>query len=236
MPSDAPSGDCRWPAAVLWDLDGTLVDTEHYWWDAEKELVAAYGGQWTDADAAALVGCALLDSAAVMRAKAGLPLSEPDIVDALLAGVIRRIREHLPFRPGVRELLTELRADGVPLALVTMSWTDLAAAVLESLPPGTFDVVVTGDQVQRGKPHPEPYLTAAARLGLPLGDCLAIEDSTNGMLSAHAAGATTLVVPNVVEPEPLPGVTVLPTLDGVTLAELRRVMDQPVGRNSTQRL
>lgn len=210
------------PAAVLWDLDGTLVDTEHYWWDAEKELIAAYGGHWTDADAAALVGSALLVSAAAMRQKAHLPLSDHEIVDRLLAGVIRRVREHLPFRAGVLELLTELRALNVPMALVTMSWTVLADAVLEVLPGGTFDVVVTGDQVTNGKPHPEPYLTAAAKLGVPIEECVAIEDSANGMASAHASGARTILVPNVTAPEPPPGVTVLPTLAGVDPKHLSR--------------
>lgn len=216
-----PAGDVL--AAVLWDLDGTLVDTEHYWWDAEKELVAAYGGHWTDADAQTLVGSALLDSAAVMRKRVGLPLSEPEIVERMLAAVIRRVREHLPFRAGVPELLAQLRTQAVPMALVTMSWTVLADAVLEALPGGTFEVVVTGDQVTNGKPHPEPYLTAARRLGVPIESCVAIEDSTNGMVSAHSAGARTLLVPNVVAPDPLPGVALLPTLAGVTPAELLRV-------------
>ncbi len=215
--------DAGLPAAVLWDLDGTLVDTEHYWWEAEKELVAAYGGHWTDADAEALVGSALLVSAAVLRERARLPLSDREIVERMLAGVIRRVREHLPFRDGVPELLTELRALNVPMALVTMSWTVLADAVLEALPGGTFDVVITGDQVTNGKPHPEPYLTAAAKLGVPIEDCVAIEDSANGMASAHASGARTLLVPNVVSPPPLPGVTLLPSLAGLTPSDLFRI-------------
>lgn len=212
------------PAAVLWDLDGTLVDTEHYWWDAEKELVAAYGGHWTDEDARALVGSALLVSAAVMREKARLPLTEPEIVERMLAGVIRRVREHLPFRAGVPELLTELRALNIPMALVTMSWTILADVVIEALPGGTFDVVITGDQVTHGKPHPEPYLTAAAKLGVAIEDCVAIEDSANGIASAHASGARTLLVPGVVAPEPPPGVTVLPTLAGVDPRHLSQAL------------
>ncbi len=211
------------PAAVLWDLDGTLVDTEHYWWDAEKELVASYGGVWTDADAKTLVGSALLHSAAVLRARTPVTLTEEEIVVHLLGGVIRRVREHLPFRAGVPALLAELRRLGVPMALVTMSWTNLADAVLERLPDGTFDAVVTGDQVTRGKPHPEPYLTGARRLGVPIADCIAIEDSTSGMASAHAAGARTILVPNVVQPDPLPGVTVLSTLDGVGATDLVRL-------------
>lgn len=222
MPRESvPSGVVgELPAAVLWDLDGTLVDTEHYWWEAEQELVASYGGQWTDADAREQVGSALLVSAAAIRTKAELPLTDLQIVDALLVGVTRRVREHLPFRAGVPELLTELRSLGVPMALVTMSWSSLADAVLEALPADMFDVVVTGDQVTNGKPHPEPYLTAAARLAVPIERCLAIEDSMNGMQSAYAAGARTIVVPNVVDPQPLPGVVVVPTLEGMRVTDL----------------
>ncbi len=222
MPRESvPSGVVgELPAAVLWDLDGTLVDTEHYWWEAEQELVASYGGQWTDADAREQVGSALLVSAAAIRTKAGLPLTDLQIVDALLVGVTRRVREHLPFRAGVPELLTELRSLRVPMALVTMSWSSLADAVLEALPADMFDVVVTGDQVTNGKPHPEPYLTAAARLAVPIDRCLAIEDSMNGMHSAYAAGARTIVVPNVVDPQPLPGVVVVPTLEGMRVTDL----------------
>lgn len=213
------------PAAVLWDLDGTLVDTEHYWWDAEKELVAAYGGVWTDQDAAGQVGAALLHAASVIRAKTPVTLSESEIVTALLDGVIRRVREHLPIRDGVLELLAELSSLGVPQAVVTMSWTVLTDAVLVSLPSGVFDAVVTGDQVTHGKPHPEPYLTAAQRLGVPIGECVAFEDSANGMASAHASGARTILVPNVLRPDPLPGVTVLPTLAGVRARDLLPLTD-----------
>lgn len=222
MPRESvPSGVVgELPAAVLWDLDGTLVDTEHYWWEAEQELVASYGGQWTDADAREQVGSALLVSAAAIRTKAGLPLTDLQIVDALLVGVTRRVRKHLPFRAGVPELLTELRSLGVPMALVTMSWASLTDAVLEALPADMFDVVVTGDQVTNGKPHPEPYLTAATRLAVPIERCLAIEDSMNGMHSAYAAGARTIVVPNVVDPQPLPGVVIVPTLEGMRVTDL----------------
>ena len=112
------------------------------------------------------------------------------------------------------------RGDGVPCALVTMSYARLAAAVTAQLPPGTFAAVVTGDQVRHGKPDPEAYLTAAARLGVPPGDCLAIEDSPAGVASAEAAGTAVVAVPHVVPVPPGPGHVLVPTLAGTTVAEL----------------
>ena len=110
------------PAAVLWDMDGTLVDTEPYWIQAEHELVAAHGGEWNDEFAHQLVGNALEVSAQLIIDKSGISLSVPEIVDALLGRVIAQVERRVPWRPGARELLLELGALGVPSLLVTMSW------------------------------------------------------------------------------------------------------------------
>ena len=126
----------------------------------------------------------------------------------------------MPWRPGARELLADLRADGVPCALVTMSYERFVAPVLAALPKGTFDVVVTGDAVSRGKPHPEPYLHAARLLGRRPGRCLAIEDSNTGARSAEAAGCLVLVVENHVPVAPGERRVFLPTLEGLTPADL----------------
>lgn len=183
-------------AAVLWDMDGTLVDTEPYWIEVEYALVDEFGGTWTHADALELVGNDLLVSAAYLRDHGGVDLEPEVIVERLLDGVIERIRERVPWRPGAVELLAELQGAGVPCALVTMSYERFVAPVLEALPARTFATAVTGDAVTVGKPHPEPYLTAAAILGVDPHDCLAIEDSNTGAKSAEAAGCTVLVVPN----------------------------------------
>jgi HAD superfamily hydrolase (TIGR01509 family) len=184
------------PAAVLWDMDGTLVDTEPYWIEVESELVSAHGGTWTHADAMNLVGNDLLTSGRYIREVGGVDLQPDEIVEILLDGVIEHISREVPWRPGAVELLADLQQAGVPCALVTMSYQRFVRPVLDALPALSFQVVVTGDSVQQGKPHPEPYLKAAALLGVDPGETLAIEDSNTGARSAEAAGCTVLVVPN----------------------------------------
>jgi len=208
------------PAAVLWDMDGTLVDTEPYWIETEYQLAERHGAEWTREDALGLVGNDLLDSGRYIKQRMGLPYSPEEIVDILLEGVIGRVQESAPWRPGARELLADLRANGVRCGLVTMSYLSFATPILRQLPAGLFDVVVTGEQVANGKPHPEPYETAAAALGLDTRDCLAIEDSGTGAQSAEAAGCTVLVVPaHVVVPEG-PRRIFRDTLEGLTAATL----------------
>jgi HAD superfamily hydrolase (TIGR01509 family) len=143
-----------------------------------------------------------------------------EIVEHLLDGVIARIRSHVPWRPGAAELLAECGREGIPTALVTMSWRRFADAVVESAPPGSFQTVVTGDAVTRGKPDPEPYLKAAADLGVTPGSCIAIEDSPTGVASALRAGCRTLGVPHVVSLDETPGLTIVGTLEGVGVEEL----------------
>lgn len=210
------------PAAVLWDMDGTLVDTEPYWIAAEHEIVAEHGGRWSDELAHQLVGNPLLVSARFIIANSPLECTPEELVDELLLRVVRQVQRHTPWRPGARELLTELGELGVPCALVTMSWQSLARAVTASLPPDAFRVVVTGDRVTHGKPHPEPYLGACAALAVQPGECVAIEDSATGVRSAVAAGVPTLAVPHVVAVPDIPGAVHLSSLAGVRAADLLR--------------
>ena len=157
------------PKAVLWDMDGTLVDTEPYWIATEFELAERYGGTWSEAHALNLVGNDLRVSGAYIREHMGIDLEVDEIVEALLDGVVRKVEENVPWRPGAVDLVERVRAAGIPCALVTMSYDRFVAPILAQLPPETFRVVVTGDRVEQGKPHPEPYLTAAAALGLRAG-------------------------------------------------------------------
>lgn len=201
-------------------MDGTIVDTEPYWIATEYELVAEFGGEWDEEKAHSLVGKDLRDSAAIIRDRGGVDLPIDDIVNRLLDGVIARVQQHVPWRPGAKELLAAVRKAGVPNALVTMSWTRFAHAVVGALPPGTFEVVITGDEVSNGKPHPEPYLTAAARLGVRAKDCVAIEDSPTGVRSAVAAGCRTFAVPNVVDIPPADEYTRVSSMYEIDLAML----------------
>lgn len=204
-------------------MDGTILDSEPYWIAEERALVAAAGGSWSDEDAHELVGSDLLTSARIILDRTPVTGTPEEVVDILLSGVVARSRQHVPFRPGARELLAELVELGVPCALVTMSWASLADVLVELLPPGTFAAVVTGDQVSRGKPHPEPYLEAARRLGVAPADCVAIEDSETGTESATAAGVPTIVVPHMVEVPVSRGAVRLPTLQGLRAGDLVRL-------------
>jgi HAD superfamily hydrolase (TIGR01509 family) len=177
-------------------MDGTLVDTEPYWIDTEYAMAEKYGGTWSQEHALNLVGNALLASADYIRVHMGIDRTPQQIVDELLDGVVARVEVEVPWRPGARELLADLHARGVPCALVTMSWQRFVTPILAELPAGTFAGLVTGDRVELGKPHPEPYLLAAAELGMAPEACVAIEDSDTGARSAVAAGCTVVCVPH----------------------------------------
>ena len=177
-------------------MDGTLVDTEPDWIAAEFAMAERYGATWSEAHALQLVGNNLVESGRYIKEHMGLAASPEEIVEELLDGVVALVERDVPRRPGALELLTSLTEAGVRCGLVTMSYQRFVAPILAQLPPETFRVVVTGDQVEQGKPHPEPYLTAAAALGVPPQECLAIEDSNTGAKSAEAAGCLVLVVEN----------------------------------------
>jgi HAD superfamily hydrolase (TIGR01509 family) len=214
----------RRPAAVLWDMDGTLVDTEPYWIATEFALADEYGGTWSNELALELVGNDLLESGRFIREHMPLPLSPEEIVERLLDGVVAQVERAVPWRPGARELLAELTRDGVACALVTMSYERFVTPILTQLPPGSFQAVVTGDQVARGKPDPEPYLRAARLLGVDPAQCVAIEDSETGCRSAEAAGCTVLAVPHHVPVEPGERRVFADTLVGVSPDELASLL------------
>jgi HAD superfamily hydrolase (TIGR01509 family) len=211
------------PAAVLFDMDGTLIDSEPSWMAAEARLAAEFDVPWTADDAESLVGIDLWDGARAFIAR-GVPMEADAIVQRLVDEVIADLGDTLPARPGALELLGELRAQGVPVALVTMSTRALVdrieTAFAAALGTAPFDATVTGDECERGKPHPEPYLRGAALLGVDAADAVAIEDSFTGVASALAAGITTIGVPHAVDVSRVPGVIHWPTLAGRTPADL----------------
>lgn len=210
------------PAAVLWDMDGTLVDTEPYWIRAETELMNAHGIDWSDEQGLEFVGNELITSARMMQ-DAGLELPAEEIVTTLMDAVIDQIRTSVPFRPGALELLAELGAEGIPCVMVTMSYRPLAEAVIASCPVGSFVGLIAGDEVSAGKPDPEPYLKGAELLGLDPATCVALEDSKPGLASAEAAGTIAVGIPHLVDLEPRPGRILWTSLVGRGVDDLRRL-------------
>lgn len=186
-------------------MDGTIVDTEPYWIAAEHALVEAHGGTWSHEQAMQLVGQSLTFSAGLLQ-EAGVDLEIREIIDTLTGAVVSSVQRQVPWRPGARELLEELHLAGVRCALVTMSEGPLARQVVASLPRPYFEVLVTGETVAQGKPHPEAYLTAVEWLqdadpDLAVHHCVALEDSAPGVAAAVASGVATVAIPHIV---PLP--------------------------------
>ena len=217
------------PAAVLWDMDGTLVDSESYWIEAEQRLVARDGGNWTHQDAMDVVGSNLTRTAQVLRERGGVQGTDEEIVAQLVEMVIEQARDKgLNWRPGARALLAQLVEVGVPCAMVTMSYSRFAEIVAAQAPEGAFRALVTGDTVSRGKPHPEPYLRAAQLLGVDIRECIAIEDSNTGIQSAEAAGAKVIGVKMLVHFDAAPGRSRFASLEQVGLAELSAIADGAV--------
>lgn len=228
--ADVAGPELLLPAAVLWDMDGTLVDTEPYWFASERDLVDRFGhGDWPDHHAHAMVGFDLLDSAAYLQEHGGVELPAEEIVERLLDGVIARLHRKIPWRPGARELLADLNDAGVPCALVTMSWRRFVDPVLAALPPRSFVATITGDEVPRGrgKPHPDPYLIGADACDAAPEDCLAIEDSPTGVQSAISAGCRVIGVPNVKALGRERGLTIVESLDDLRLRDLAEIMSAP---------
>ncbi|MDY6055396.1 HAD family phosphatase [Micrococcus sp.] len=231
MPAPRPTSGPPLPTAVLWDMDGTLVDTEPLWNAAQQALLAEYGGVWSEALAASLVGRPLDEGARRLQA-AGIGLDVEQIIARTMGEVAAAIADAVPWRPGALELLRKQSATGVPGALVTMSHAPLARVLAEHAPDGALTVVVTGDQARAGKPDPEAYRLALHRLGehvpgLDPADCVAVEDSPVGVRAAVTAGLPTVGVPSVL---PLPaGVATVEwdTLAGRTLADLAAVRPGP---------
>jgi HAD superfamily hydrolase (TIGR01509 family) len=214
--------------AVLWDMDGTLIDSEPSWILAQRTLVEQHGGTWTDVDGFALIGSDMETTAAAISAK-GVPGGTDDISRVLTEHVADALRREIRWRPGAVAFVEALRDAGVPQAIVTTSPMNIVEVVAAALPTGAIGVLVTEESVNRGKPDPEPYLLAAQRLGVEIHQCVAVEDSPTGLQAAVRSGAAVLAVPCDVPIELAPSWSRSDSLEGLTLADLYGLV-APSGR------
>lgn len=213
------------PSAVLFDMDGLLVDTEPVWTVAEIELADRLGSSWTPEIKAAVLGTRIGTAVPVILTLLG-QLPTPELVAQtttdLLARMVELYEGELAPLPGAMALLAELQRSGVPVALVSSSFRVLVDAVVNRLGL-SFDVTIAGDEVHHAKPHREPYETACLRLAVDPRRAVVLEDSPAGIASGEAAGCAVVAVPSVagVHPEPGPRRLVLTSLTELDLAALR---------------
>lgn len=212
------------PAAVLFDMDGTLVDSEKLWTVAMDDYAAHRGGAIRESTRANMVGSNMTRSMRIVLDEVGAP-DEPGEVEHAAGWVTARMIElfadGLPWRPGAADALAAVRAAGLRSALVTSTIRSLTEIALGTLGRDSFDVTVCGDEVDgRNKPDPEPYLRAARMLDLDPVRCLAVEDSPTGVASAEAAGCAVLAVPCEVELLPGPQRVLRDSLLDVDFADL----------------
>ncbi|MFF0454545.1 HAD family hydrolase [Nocardia africana] len=213
-------------AAVLWDMDGTLLDSEKLWDIGVRELAEELGGRMTDAIRHALIGADARNALRILFDGLGLEL-DPAAMLAAGQWLERRVTElmagPIPWRPGAQDALATLRTAGLPAALVTNTKRSITELCLETLGRHMFDVSVCGDEVDSGKPAPDPYLRAARLLGVAPEDCVAVEDSPTGSAAALAAGCRVLVVPCEIAVPVRPGLEFRESLVGLTVDELALV-------------
>jgi HAD superfamily hydrolase (TIGR01509 family) len=204
--------------AVLFDMDGLLVDSEPLWTIAEEELSERLGGTWDDVIKAEVVGTRLDVSVPRIVRYFGVEPTDSAVEEArhfLMARMVELYATELPVHEGALELLDALNERGVPTALVSSSYRELVDAALSALAGHEFKLTLAGDEVQHGKPDPEPYLKACATLGVEPARTVVLEDARSGVQSAEAAGCAVLVVPFVAPIEPAPRRWVVRTLAGI---------------------
>ncbi|MCX5241795.1 HAD family hydrolase [Streptomyces prunicolor] len=210
--------------AVLLDMDGTLVDTEGFWWEVEVEVFAALGHTLDDSWRHVVVGGPMTRSAGFLIEATGADIALAELSVLLNAGFEDRIGRALPLMPGAARLLAELAEYEIPTALVSASHRRIIDRVLTALGPQHFALTVAGDEVARTKPYPDPYLLAAAGLGVDPARCAVVEDTATGVAAAEAAGCLVVAVPSVAPIAPAARRTVVTSLEVVDLAFLRGLM------------
>ncbi|WP_329114750.1 HAD family hydrolase [Streptomyces sp. NBC_01465] len=206
--------------AVLLDMDGTLVDTEGFWWDAEVAVFADLGHRLDPTWKHIVVGGPMTRSAGYLIEATGADITLPELSVLLNDKFEERIGRGVPLMPGAARLLAELAAHDVPTALVSASHRRIIDRIVASLGPSHFRLTVAGDEVERTKPHPDPYLLAAAGLGAEPARCAVVEDTATGVAAAEAAGCRVVVVPSVAPIAPASGRVIVGSLEEVDLAFL----------------
>ncbi|MFJ8648046.1 HAD family hydrolase [Streptomyces sp. NPDC093546] len=211
--------------AVFLDMDGTLVDTEGFWWDAEVEVFGELGHRLDESWRDVVVGGPMTRSAGFLIEATGADIALPELTVLLNDRFEQRIGHGVPLMPGAERLLAELAAHEVPTALVSASHRRIIDRVLRSLGPERFTLTVAGDEVPRTKPHPDPYLLAARGVGAEPGRCAVIEDTATGVAAAEAAGCRVVAVPSVAPIAPAAGRAVVRSLEEVDLGFLRSLIN-----------
>jgi HAD superfamily hydrolase (TIGR01509 family) len=210
---------------VLFDMDGLLVDTEHAWQAAEREVMAWLGHPvWTQEDSEAMVGGPITRVVDAMLARSGSDRGPGEVADELVRTVTRLLESGAVHRPGAPELLDDLAAHGIPCALVSSSPRSLVDAVLSDVGGSHFRTTVAGDEVARTKPHPDPYLEACRRLAVEPVRAVVLEDSPVGIAAAEAAGCLVVAVPFAVPIQTGPRRHVVPSLEHLDTERLRHLV------------
>ena len=187
------------PAAILFDHDGTLVDTEPVWAAAKVALTAEFGGTWPEQDTLDCLGLSMQFTLDRLRER-GVNLPDEEINDLLVAKVHETLaQQRVEFLPGIERFLSEVHDAQIPAAIVTNATTSVARRTANAAPEGTFSVIIGNDETTNPKPDPQPYLLAAERLGVDPTQCVTLEDSPSGVRSATAAGMRVIVVPGELE-------------------------------------
>jgi HAD superfamily hydrolase (TIGR01509 family) len=219
------------PSAVLFDMDGLLVNTEPIWLEVEHETLAALGGTWSEADQRAIMGASMAHATAYIRTLSGTDRTDHEVGELLIGTMLERLDgAEIPILPGAGELLAEIASSGVPFGLVSASVrpiVDLVLAFLSRSGLPAFPISVAGDEVVRSKPDPMPYLHAADLLGVDITRAVVLEDSLNGVRAAWSAGAMVVAVPHAVPVEAGERIVVRESLVGLDLAELSALVVTP---------